>query len=124
MNGRTLLLALFTLTGVLIELGLFMVFIDLSMRGRATPLWSFSLWPFVVFPLLCGWLFFARKWVAVTWTLMLGSCAYCLWYFLSEYGTGLFRGSMLIIGVPAVVVVGSLIGSAAMFRDWPKLRAA
>ena len=122
MTKRTALLMLFALSGILVELGLFMVFIDLSMRGRATPLWSFSLWPFIAFPFICGWLFFARKWVTATWVVMLGSASYCLWYFLSQYGTGLFGGSMLIIGIPAIVLLGSLIGIASMFRTWRTLQ--
>ena len=124
MNSRTLLLVLFGITGGLLELGLFMVFLDLSMRGRATPFWMFAPLPFILFPFVFGWLFFTRKWVTITWAVLLGSAVYCLWYFLSQYGMGLFEANMLLIGVPAIVVVCSLILSATMFRDWPKLRVA
>lgn len=124
MSKRTILFVLFTLSGVLIELGLFMIFLDLSMRGRATPFWSFSLWPFIVFPFACGWLFFARKWIPATWVVLMGSASYCLWYFLSEYGIELFSGSMLIIGIPAIFVVSALFGTVALFRCWPELKGA
>lgn len=55
---------------------------------------------------------------------MLIASAYCLWYFLMQYGVGLFKGSMLIIGIPALFVVGALVASALLHRDWSKLSAA
>jgi len=124
MNSRTLLLLLFGLTGVLVELGLFMVFMDLSMRGRATLLWSFAPLPFILFPFVFGWLFITRKWVTMTWAVMLGSAMYCFWYFLSQYGMGFFDGNMMFVGAPAIILACSLILSATMFRAWPKLRVA
>lgn len=124
MSRKGQLQVFFTLLVVLVELGLLMVFLDLSMRGSATTLWSIAVWPFVVFPIMYGWLFYSRKSPIASWALILAASAFCLWYFLSQYGTGLFAGSMLIIGLPAIVVVLLLVLTVSMRTYWPKLREA
>ncbi|MEO8068824.1 MAG: hypothetical protein ABI599_14100 [Flavobacteriales bacterium] len=109
MNHRDKALIFFVVLGTLIELGLFFAFMDLSMRGRATTLWEFAVWPFLFFPFLSGWLFFSRKWKVLTWFLFLGATSYCVWYQLSAYGWALFEGSMWVIGLGHVLIVALLI---------------
>ncbi len=105
MNERDKRLILFAVLVILIELGLFIVFLDLTMRGRTTTLWLASGWPWIVFPFLSGWLFFVRKQIAGTWLILFGATVFSLWYQLYTYGWSLLNGGMLVIGLGHMLVV-------------------
>ena len=108
MSQRDKLLLLYVLFGVLLELGMFVIFIDQSMRGRATTFWMFSLWPCIIFPLI-GLLLLARKKIAMTWCVFGVATVYCLWYQLSTYGWSLFNGSMLLVGLGHILLALLLV---------------
>lgn len=108
MSLRDRILFLFVLFGALLELGLFFIFIDQSMRGRATAFWMFSLWPCIIFPFV-GLFLLARRMITPTWCLFLIAVIYCLWYQLSMYGWSLFSGSMLFIGLGHLLTVALLL---------------
>jgi hypothetical protein len=111
MSQRDKALAFFVVLGILIELGLFVVFIDLSMRGRATTLWMFAVWPFLIFPFLAGWMYFARNWTRVTWLLFLVATGYSTWYQLTTYGWSLCNRSIWVVGFGHILIVGLLVWS-------------